>query len=120
MCSRSIIGTIIRHAAPLAQVGLLEVCGLLMADKIWRRVLPDIWYRIIRDTSVLWYSGADSLCRILTMPEISRFLGIVITMFYNDHEPPHFHAVYGESAVTISIHDGSVKGDFPKRALRLV
>lgn len=54
------------------------------------------------------------------MPEISRFLGIVITMFYNDHGPPHFHAVYGDHAVTISIHDESVTGQFPNRALRLV
>ena len=30
------------------------------------------------------------------MPEISRFYGIVIKMFFNDHGPPHFHAIYGE------------------------
>ena len=54
------------------------------------------------------------------MPEISRFLGIVITMFYNDHEPAHFHAVYGERAVTISIRDEKVTGEFPARPLRLV
>ena len=30
------------------------------------------------------------------MPELSRFFGIVIRMFYNDHEPAHFHAIYGE------------------------
>lgn len=54
------------------------------------------------------------------MPEISRFLGIVITMFYNDHELAHFHAVYGQSAATISIHDETVIGEFPVRPLRLV
>jgi hypothetical protein len=54
------------------------------------------------------------------MPEISRFLGIVITMFYNDHGPPHFHAVYGDYAVTITIRDQVVTGEFPNRALRLV
>ena len=54
------------------------------------------------------------------MPEISRFLGIVITMFYNDHGPPHFHAVYGDNAVTISIRDQVVIGEFPARALRLI
>jgi hypothetical protein len=48
------------------------------------------------------------------MPEISRFLGIVITMFYNDHGPPHFHAIYGDNAVTISIRDEKVNGEFPK------
>jgi len=30
------------------------------------------------------------------MPEVSRFFGIVIRFFFNDHDPPHFHAVYGE------------------------
>jgi hypothetical protein len=54
------------------------------------------------------------------VPELSRFLGIVITMFYNDHGPPHFHAVYGSNAVTISIRDMEVTGEFPRRALRLV
>jgi Domain of unknown function (DUF4160) len=51
------------------------------------------------------------------MPEISRFLGIVIAMYYRDHAPPHFHAIYGDYEVTIEIHTGAVNGDFPKRAL---
>jgi hypothetical protein len=54
------------------------------------------------------------------MPEISRFLGIVIAMFYRDHAPPHFHAIYGEYEITIDIDGGVVHGDFPKRALRAV
>jgi hypothetical protein len=54
------------------------------------------------------------------MPEISRFLGIVITMFYRDHRPPHFHASYGDYEIEVSITDGVVTGRFPGRALRLV
>lgn len=54
------------------------------------------------------------------MPELSRFLGIVITMFYRDHAPPHFHASYGEFDVEVSIETGAVNGRFPKRALRHV
>jgi hypothetical protein len=54
------------------------------------------------------------------MPEISRFLGIVITMYYNDHVPPHFHAKYGEYDVTVRIADGVAEGPFPRRALNLV
>ena len=54
------------------------------------------------------------------MPEVSRFLGIVITMFYREHGPPHFHATYGAYDVQVSIMDGSVNGRFPARALRLV
>jgi len=37
------------------------------------------------------------------MPEISRFLGMVIAMFYNDHAPPHFHVRYGEHRAIIDI-----------------
>ena len=51
------------------------------------------------------------------MPEISRFLGIVIAMYYRDHAPPHFHALSGDHEVTIEIESGAVNGDFPKRAL---
>lgn len=54
------------------------------------------------------------------MPEISRFLGIVITMFYREHGPPHFHSSYGEYDIVVSILDGVVSGKFPRRALRLV
>jgi uncharacterized protein DUF4160 len=54
------------------------------------------------------------------MPELSRFLGIVIGMFSREHPPPHFHAVYGEYQITVDIQTGAVNGDFPKRALRLV
>ena len=54
------------------------------------------------------------------MPEISRFLGIVIGMFYSEHGVPHFHAVYGEYEISVEIESGTVHGDFPKRALRHV
>ena len=54
------------------------------------------------------------------MPEISRFLGIVIAMYYRDHRPPHFHAQYGGYSVTVEIQDGTVHGRFPRRALRHV
>src|SRR5690606_13428096 len=54
------------------------------------------------------------------MPEISRFLGIVIAMYYNDHAPPHFHARYGGFEATVGIVSGQVAGDFPPRALALV
>jgi hypothetical protein len=50
------------------------------------------------------------------MPVISRFLGIVIAMFWDDHVPPHFHAKYGEYEITVNILTGVVEGTFPKRA----
>ena len=55
------------------------------------------------------------------MPEISRFFGIVITMYYNDHAPPHFHARYGERRALVAIDDLSLLGgDLPPRALGLI
>lgn len=54
------------------------------------------------------------------MPEISRFLGIVISIHYNEHNPPHFHAEYGEFQITVEIESGIVNGKFPRRALNAV
>jgi len=51
------------------------------------------------------------------MPEISRFLGVVIAMYYRDHAPPHFHAYYGEYEVVVDVNTGVVDGRFPRRAL---
>ena len=51
------------------------------------------------------------------MPELSRFLGVVIAMYYRDHAPPHFHAIYGDFEVTVEIASSRVNGTFPKRAL---
>lgn len=51
------------------------------------------------------------------MPEISRFLGIVITMYWDDHQPPHFHARYGDYRIKVAIPDGEIEGRFPRRAL---
>lgn len=54
------------------------------------------------------------------MPEISRFLGIIIAMYFNDHAPPHFHAQYGKHEIKVRIDDGTVEGRFPRRALEHV
>lgn len=54
------------------------------------------------------------------MPVISRFLGIVITMYWSDHAPPHFHAKYGDYEVTVTINGGVIEARFPKRALQHV
>lgn len=55
------------------------------------------------------------------MPEISRFYGIVIRMYFNDHLPPHFHAEYGEYELLVNINTLAViSGKLPSRALGLV
>jgi hypothetical protein len=52
--------------------------------------------------------------------EVSRFLGIVIVIFYRDREPSHFHAISGDFDITVGIEDGVVEGRFPRRALEHV
>ena len=55
------------------------------------------------------------------MPQMSTFYGIVIAMYFNDHVPPHFHAIYAGDEATINIETGEViDGELPRRALRLV
>lgn len=55
------------------------------------------------------------------MPEISRFFGIVIQMYADDHAPPHFHARYAGHAARIAIETHEVlAGSLPPRALALV
>ncbi len=55
------------------------------------------------------------------MPEISRFFGIVIAMYCDDHPPPHFHAIYGSDRAEFCIDPiGILKGRLPPRALALV
>jgi len=55
------------------------------------------------------------------MPEISRFYGIIIAMYYMDHNPPHFHAKYGDYTGVFTIPDLKlIEGHLPRRALSLV
>ncbi|MEX0716689.1 MAG: DUF4160 domain-containing protein [Planctomycetaceae bacterium] len=55
------------------------------------------------------------------MPEISRFFGIVIRMYFDDHNPPHFHAFYGDAEAEFGIDPLSLlQGTFPRRALGMV
>jgi hypothetical protein len=55
------------------------------------------------------------------MPEISRFFGIVIKMFFDDHNPPHFHAEYGGDVALIDIRTLAVfSGRLPPRVTGLV
>lgn len=55
------------------------------------------------------------------MPEISRFFGIVIKMYFDDHQPPHFHAEYGEYKGIFNILTlGMIAGELPPRAKGLI
>ena len=46
------------------------------------------------------------------MPQISYFLGVIIRMFYRDHNPPHFHALYGDYEAIIDIEHNEIIGGY--------
>ncbi len=55
------------------------------------------------------------------MPQISRFFGIIILMYYDDHNPPHFHAKYGDFQALIGIENFALlEGKLPAKSLGLV
>lgn len=54
------------------------------------------------------------------MPQICRFFGIIIAMFADDHNPPHFHARYGDYEAIITIDKAIVKGEMPRTALKQI
>jgi hypothetical protein len=72
-------------------------------------------------------SGASSAASLLfaspgsePVPEVSRFYGIVIAMYYEDHGSPHFHAAYGGGEASVDIESGRFRGRLPTRAEWLV
>lgn len=54
------------------------------------------------------------------MSEICRFCGIIIAMFADDHNPPHFHIRYGDYDAIITIKQGIIKGNMPSKELKMV
>ena len=55
------------------------------------------------------------------MPRLSEFFGIIISMYYSDHAPAHFHARYGEHEALVAIDTlATIRGSLPRRALALV
>lgn len=54
------------------------------------------------------------------MPEICIFYGIIITMFVQEHNPPHFHVRYNEYRALVDIRTGELKGNLPRRVIQLV
>jgi hypothetical protein len=82
---------------------------------------------------IFYVSGEFAYCKVLSynknkqqdlseyMPEICRFLGIVIAIYYKDHVPPHFHAKYENQTGIFSIEDlRLIEGNLPKRIISLV
>ena len=54
------------------------------------------------------------------MPIISRFYGILIAMYFNDHNPPHFHAKYAGDEALFDFNGDIIEGKLPKRAIKFV
>jgi len=55
------------------------------------------------------------------MPEVSRFFGISIRMYYDDHNPPHFHALYAGEEVEVGINSLDIlEGELSRRAIGMV
>jgi hypothetical protein len=55
------------------------------------------------------------------VPRVSAFYGITITMYFNDHAPPHFHVIYAEHEASVRLADHTIlEGKLPSRASRLV
>ena len=54
------------------------------------------------------------------MPTVSFFYGIIITMYFDDHNPPHFHARYQEDRVEMTFDGKVLKGNLPEKQLRMV
>ena len=58
---------------------------------------------------------------MLSVPRLSYFYGISIYMYPRDHNPPHFHAIYGEFSAVVLVATGEIiSGGLPRRAERLV
>ena len=74
-----------------------------------------------RDMVVMGWHRFHLEPRCSEMPTISAFYGILIQMFWKDHAPPHFHAVYAEHEAKLDIRTLEVlDGQLPSRALALV
>jgi hypothetical protein len=55
------------------------------------------------------------------MPQVSRFYGISSCLYYRDHAPPHFHAIYGDTEAFIEIGNARIiAGSLPRLARKLV
>jgi hypothetical protein len=55
------------------------------------------------------------------MPTVAIFNGIIIQMYFEDHDPPHVHAIYGSAKALIGIRDGEIiRGRLPRKQAKLV
>ena len=66
-------------------------------------------------------AGPTAVQRRGKVPEISRFFGIIIRMYFDDHPPPHFHAIYGDTEAQVGISPIAIlESNLPRRAISMV
>ena len=87
---------------------------------IWERVYNHDFkpaeFDRIKSQSYRWLDNNERINYCKNMPELSRFLGISILMYFDDHNPPHFHVRYNDDRALISISDLKVlEGHLPAR-----
>lgn len=101
----------------LQQIGDGEVMRTPHEQVIRRFGLAEEWDA---DDSTSWSVGNRQISSG-AVPRISAFYGIVIWLYWNDHQPPHFHAQYGSQVALVAIGSWEIiRGELPVRALRLV
>ena len=86
---------------------------------------PESLHALVRAGNSLHSSADDaasglSATQTRDVPEISRFYGIIISMFYADHARPHFHARCGSDSIAVEIDGDGIRGSFPPNRLPLV
>ena len=91
-------------------------------EELYERLVPDAGSALKRSYERLFDDAQRRMqADVAGMPEISRFFGIIIRMFWREHEAPHFHAQYGEFVASIDIVSGAFKTRrFPGHASVLV
>jgi len=95
-----------------AKETMLEVSANIQLG-FWRLAANRLYYSCYYATSALLVKNG-------IMAEISRFYGIIISMFGNEHSPPHFHIKYGHYKALYMIKKGIVKGEIPINILKKV
>lgn len=81
----------------------------------WGQALPLLYVLTLQKHHARMKPGRE------LMPEISRFYGIIIKMYWHDHNPPHFHAYYGDEAASIAMKNLKIiEGRIPGKAIMLV
>lgn len=54
------------------------------------------------------------------MPIIARFFGIIVYMYWREHDPPHFHVKHGNNEIIVEIETGKITGKISKRVISMV